>query len=62
MQGFYKERHLRGHIGLMESKTGGRETNSNAGAETKVKNETWKGVNKLNNYLNEAVTDSANDM
>ena len=49
------------HIGYMESKTGSKETYSNAGAEIKVSNEGWKGVDKLNSYLNEVVMDSVND-
>lgn len=48
--------------GFMESKTGGRGTNSNAGEEIKVRNEGWKGVDILNNYLNEVVMDSVIDM
>ena len=48
-------------IGFMESKTGGRGTNSNAGEEIKVRNEGWKGVDILNNYLNGVVMDSVTD-
>lgn len=56
-QGFYMGwRHLRVHrLASRRVRLGGRGTTSNAGAETKVRNDGCKGVNKLNNYLNAVV-------
>lgn len=42
--------HTTATFGVMESKTGGRETVSKAEAEIKVRNDGWKEV-KLNNCL-----------